>query len=489
MTDSISPPPLLKSSDVPAWSDEADVIVVGLGISGVSAAIEAREAGADVLAVERAGAGGGSSALSGGQIYLGGGTPVQQACGFQDSPEEMLKYLMLVTPAPDLEKLRLYCYESVSHFHWLEAHGVPFERSYFKGKDALHMSTECLAWTGNEQIWPFREQAQPAPRGHKVAAEGDGGGFKGMQMLLQSAQQLGVRMATNTAVTALVQDTQGRIVGVRVRLFDQVSYFKARSGVILAAGGFIMNDAMLAHYIPALPRDFHKHGNPYDDGLGIRLGLSAGAATSCMDNFFVNSCFYPPGDLLKGILVNSHGKRFVSEDSYHGRTAIFSLEQPGGEVYLILDSEIFAYPEYKHMNHTLVDGWDSVAEMEAGLRLPEGSLQGTLQAYNASAAAGQDPEFHKLPKWLKPLTTPPYAAFDLSVGRATYIGFTLGGLQTSSDGEVLTEDHKKLAGLYAAGACASNILQDGRGYSTGMSLGEGSFFGRRAGGRAAASRL
>ena len=82
------------------------------------------------------------------------------------------------------------------------------------------MSTECLAWTGNEQIWPFREQAQPAPRGHKVAAEGDGGGFKGMQMLLQSAQQLGVRMATNTAVTALVQDTQGRIVGVRVRLFD-----------------------------------------------------------------------------------------------------------------------------------------------------------------------------------------------------------------------------------------------------------------------------
>jgi succinate dehydrogenase/fumarate reductase flavoprotein subunit len=102
-----------------------------LGAAGASAAIEARRGGADVLVLERASGGGGASAIAGGHLYLGGGTPVQKACGFNDSAEEMYRYLMALTPDPDAAKIRAYCDHSVGHFEWLEAPGVSFERSYF----------------------------------------------------------------------------------------------------------------------------------------------------------------------------------------------------------------------------------------------------------------------------------------------------------------------------------------------------------------------
>ena len=98
---------------------------------------------------------------------------------------------------------------------------------------------------------------------------------------------------------------------------------------------------------------------------------------------------------------------------------------------------------------------------------------------------GEDPQFHKYREWLKPLDKPPYAAFDLSVGRAKFAGFSLGGLRTSVDSEVLTAAGTPVAGLYAAGACAWNIAQDTRGYSSGTCLGQATYFGRRAGRHAA----
>jgi glycine/D-amino acid oxidase-like deaminating enzyme len=78
-----------RVGEVPRWDRETDVVVVGFGAAGACAAIEARSSGAKVLVLERASGGGGTSALSTGQIYLGGGTPIQKACGFEDSPEEM----------------------------------------------------------------------------------------------------------------------------------------------------------------------------------------------------------------------------------------------------------------------------------------------------------------------------------------------------------------------------------------------------------------
>ena len=80
--------------DIPRWDEEVDVVVIGLGAAGAAAALGAASAGAETLVLERASGGGGTSAMSGGVLYLGGGTALQKACGFEDSPEEMFKYLM-----------------------------------------------------------------------------------------------------------------------------------------------------------------------------------------------------------------------------------------------------------------------------------------------------------------------------------------------------------------------------------------------------------
>ena len=134
----------------------------------------------------------------------------------------------------------------------------------------------------------------------------------------------------------------------------------------------------------------------------------------------------------------------------------------------------------------LIDGWETVEEMEQGLDLPTGSLVTTLDRYNEHAARGEDPDFHKHPDWLAPQDTGPWGAYDLTLGKALYAGFTLGGLRTTVDGQVQRPDGSVVGGLYAAGACASNLAQDGAGYCSGTQLGEGSFFGRRAGRHAAA---
>ena len=126
---------------VDEWFREADVLVVGFGAAGACAAIGAREVGAEVLVLERASGGGGTSANSTGEVYLGGGTPVQKVCGFVDSPEEMYKYLMASCgPQPDEAKIRLYCNESVRHFHWLVGQGVPFKESFYD--DATYFKTK-----------------------------------------------------------------------------------------------------------------------------------------------------------------------------------------------------------------------------------------------------------------------------------------------------------------------------------------------------------
>jgi predicted oxidoreductase len=104
-----------------------------------------------------------------------------------------------------------------------------------------------------------------------------------------------------------------------------------------------------------------------------------------------------------------------------------------------------------------------------------------MSEYNHHAAERRDPEFHKDPEWVKPLTAGPWAAFDFSYGRAKFYGFTLGGLRISADGEVLDGRGEPVAGLYAAGACASMLAHDSHNYASGISLSAGSFFGRRAG--------
>lgn len=485
MTELISPPELIRKETVEHWSDSADVLVIGYGIAGACAALEARRAGADVLVIERASGGGGASALSAGIFYFGGGTEAQRAAGYDDTPDAMFDFLMASTGAPDARLVRRYCDNSVAQFEWLEAQGVPFNRGYYKGKAVIAPTDDCLASTGNEKVWPYHSIAKPAPRGHKVAKEGDGGGALAMNALIAACEREGVRMEPDSRVNALICDAAGRIVGVRARQSDGQKYFRARRGVILAAGAFGMNREMLNHYAPTLPDSCVPLGIPNNDGDAILLGRSAGAELRAMDGVIATASYYPPEQLIKAILVNNRGERFVAEDSYHGRTGQAIREQPGTIAYLIVDSETFAYPEVSRAQHRFVDGWETIPEMEQGLNLPAGSLQRTLADYNEGAGRGEDPLHHKHADWLQPLDKPPYAAFELSYSNSYYYYITLGGMKTDADARVLGGDGQPIPGLFAAGACVSSIAQDGKGYASGLMLGPASYFGRVAGQNAA----
>ena len=471
---------------VPSFDLETDVVVVGFGAAGSCAALEARAAGADVIALDRASGSGGTTNLATGHFYLGGGTRPQRANGFEDTADAMFRYLMENTPFPDEAKIRLYADESVSHFDWLVAQGVPFNDGFWRTKHFEQPTDECLIWSGNEKVWPIRDRAAPAPRGHKVEKEGSGGGSIVIERLEKRALDAGVQFRHDTGATNLIVDEGGAVVGLRYKHFEETGHLRARCGVFLGTGGFAMNDEMLAEFCPTLAdRRILKQGNPFDDGSGILLGLSVGAEALHLDRPFVTSPLYPPESLLKGILVNKDGKRFVAEDSYHARSAMACVEQPDGVAYLVCDNATFERPALGMQQ--LIDAFESIEEMEGRLELPAGALQRTVANYNDHASRGEDPELHKHPDWLQPLDQPPYAALDCSLGTAIYIGFTLGGLRVSIDAEVQRPDGSVIRGLYAGGACASNIAQDAAGYSSGTCIGEATFFGRR-GGRHLAAR-
>lgn len=476
---------LLNEAEINQWHDTADVVIVGFGAAGASAAIEAKSTAensspVDVLVLERASGGGGTTASAAGHVYAGGGTPVQQAVGMDDSVESMFDYLMSVTPEPDEAKIRLYCEQSVAHFNWLEAQGVPFNRSFYRDKHVVQPTDECLIWSGNEKVWPYSEHSTAAARGHKVAKTGEDGGSLLMEKLIARTESLGVRTTTDAGVKHLIIDAEGKLIGVQYNRFKETYNVRANRGVILAAGGFSMNRDMLKEYCPKLAsRAVYAQGNPNDDGSGIQLGRSLGGVVSHMDGCLITSPIYPETQLIKGLLINNQGRRFINEDSYHSRTTAAILDQPDSQAYLIVDSECFGRPTM--MGQELIDGYETVAEMEQGLKLPSGSLVNTIEQFNQSAIEGKDEEFHKHKDWVKPLDKPPFAAFQCSLGKAVFVGFTLGGLKVSINAEVLNNQDKPIPGLYAAGACASNIAQDGTGYSSGTCIGEATFFGRRAG--------
>ena len=482
--DNTALPAAVSADTVSEWSDEVDVVVVGFGMAGGSAALEAARSGARVLLLERAAVYGGTSAMAGGHFYLGGGTAVQKATGIEDSAEEMEKYLVAVSKEPERDKIHAYCQDSVEHFDWLEALGFEFERTYWPGKAVIQPGTEGLMYTGNEKVWPFANLAKPAPRGHKVPIPGDTGGAKlVLDCLNDRLIESGVEIRYETGASALVTDDTGNVVGLAWRKFKETGFIRAKA-VIIAAGGFVGNADMVAKYAPSLGEKLFPLASTYDDGLGLRLGASVGGAWKFMDEPFQTAPFYPPSILLTGLIVNKLGERFVAEDSYHARTSAFVLEQPDSAAYLIVDSAHIEHPKMPLC--PFIDGWETVAEMAAGLDIPADKLQVTLDRYNDNARQGEDPDFHKGAEWLEPQDQGPWGAYDLTLGKALYAGFTMGGLSTTVDGEVRREDGTVIGGLYAAGACAANIAQDAKGYASGLQLGDGSYFGRRAGRHAAA---
>jgi len=470
------------------WDAETEVVVVGFGAAGACAAIEAARGGARVTLVEATSGSGGTSALSGGEMYVGGngGTHVQRSAGFSDETEDLFRYLMMAGgPDADEAKVRAYAEGSLAHFEWMMAQGLVYKNSFIPQRVVEPFTDDCLIWSGSEEAWPFCESAKPCPRGHTPQWMGLGGGKYLMDVLAARVADLPVEVRYDTRVTALVADDGNRVHGVVLRQDGRDQFLRASRGVVLCAGGFIMNKELLRQHAPHMARANMPIGT-VDDGSGILLGQSVGGQAIHMNEGFVTLPWYPPEQLIKGIFINERGQRFINEDCYHGRTAQHILQQAGTRFWLLLDNEIFAEPEFgQFAKITIGAAGESWEEIERELELPAGALVATVELYNRHAAEGRDPLFRKGAKWLRPLLKPPFVALDCRIDHCAYFSFTLGGLDTLPTGEVLSATREPVPGLYAAGRTACGLPRWGAGYSSGMSLADATFFGRAAGRRAA----
>lgn len=475
----------LPRADVPRWDLETDVIVAGSGAAGVCAGIEAKAGGAGVVMLESLAVAGGSSALSGGVVYAGGGTSLQRALKVEDSPEAMFNFLARAgSPYPPREKMQLYCEESPVHFDWLVAQGVPYNEKMTLAK-GLPMGDESLYFSGNEQAWPVRETARPAPRGHVPGVKGMNGGRTLMQALFGQLKALGVEPRTSVSCEQLITENDGRVSGIVVIEAGERKYFRARRGIVLACGGFIHNRAMLEQYAPHLSLCSTPWASAGDLGQGINMGIGAGAAAARMHEGFAVSPIYPPENAIAGILVNAAGQRFIAEDSYHAVIGHTIAYQQEGKAWLITD-QASSYSEPQD-NFPLAGQSTSIGGLADQLAMPRGALQNTVAYYNRYAGKGQDPMYRKSGDYLRPLQGPPYKAWDISVDSAFFPAHTLGGLVTTINAEVVSSFGDVIPGLFAAGRNTAGIATAPY-IASGLSVGDATFFGRRAG-KAAAGQL
>jgi 3-oxo-5alpha-steroid 4-dehydrogenase len=480
----------VSAAEITRWDHEADVVIAGYGVAGAAAAVEAARAGADVLVLERTGSWGGAAAMAGGFIYLGGGTELQKACGFDDSVENMAAYLnAAMGPGADSDRIADYCVGSVAHFDWLVSAGVPFKAEFFGEPGWEPMGDQGLMYSGGENSYPFNTIAIPAPRGHvpQMSEKKQGeasAGYMLMKPLVDTATAAGAKAIYDVRLQGLVVESDGRVSGVTAKQYGADVTIRARRGVVLATGSFAYNDTMVAAYAPRIAgrpaASIEQH-----DGIGIRLAQALGADLAHMDATEV-AIFADPQQLVRGILVNSRGQRYVAEDTYPGRIGQLTLYHQDNTAYLIIDGdaqdEAMASLSPQLMLRPPTWVCDTVAQLEAEMGLPEGSLQATVAAFNAGVERGEDPLLHKKQQWLRPIGSP-VGAIDL---RESTGGFTLGGLRTTLDGEVLHVSGEPIPGLFAAGRSAAGLAAWG--YASGISLGDGSFYGRRAGRRAASGR-
>ncbi|HEX2174679.1 MAG TPA: FAD-binding protein [Nocardioidaceae bacterium] len=522
----------------------ADVVVVGFGAAGACAAIEAADAGAQVLVLDRFD-GGGATALSGGVVYAGGGTSVQRDAGVDDTPEAMLAYLEREVGDPEdtvhPETLRAFCHGSPAMIEWLRQQGVPFEGSLAPQKTSYPGNDHYLYYSGSEIAGAFRDVAPPAPRGHRAKAPG-ASGKRLFQALAGAARGRGVRVLPQTRAQRVVEH-DGVVRGVEgvtlsqapawvrtayrvagrlaakpglyqpavkrrcVALCDMLErahgrpvQVLAQRGVVLCAGGFIGNRALVHEHAPAY-RGGLPLGTPGDDGSGLELGRSVGGAAAKLDRVSAWRFFTPPSALLGALLVDRRGQRVIDETRYGAAVGQALIEHHDGRGWLLVDASLLAEARrqirrqglwFQRLQMAYLFGPGRVTgttleEVARRAGVDAEGLVATVQAHQEALASGGPDPSGKPAEYTRSIGTPPYSLVDISVRRQPAYPcpmLTLGGLVVDQrTGQVQRPDQEPIPGLFAAGRTAVGICSNA--YVSGLSLADCVFSGRRAGRHAA----
>lgn len=476
---------------------EFDVVVVGCGIAGLSAAVSALEQGARVAILERA--------------------PLEDRGGQTRWTEAMMRMKSHDEVSDDFEE----------HFaknagHYLDPELVNEAAGSWENWSSI---VKVLGFTDPELISTLADRAGPTIRWlEKFGVRFDflpgyfittcttrmapvGGGRALVEALAATAERLGGRFFYRTTARELIREPDGSVVGVVAGGSEgRQAQYRARA-VVLGSGGFQGNGEMLTRYLGPRARYTRPvaRGGYYNKGEGIRMALAAGAAP-CGDFGEIHAEPLDPRSgttepivlvFSYGVLVNREGRRFIDEapatvDATYEAITRKILQQPEGIAYVILDSRIDDVPNWKRCVRS--DQPPIVAEslegLAATLAIDGRKLERTIADYNAACTPGRfDPlaadglatgrELDP-PKsnWARPIDHPPFMAYPVICGNC----FTFGGIKVNSSSQVLDTAGVSIPGLYAAGEMTG--LYYGT-YTGATSVLRGAVFGRIAGSQAA----
>lgn len=472
------------------WDKEADVVIVGYGGAGAAAAIEAHDAGAKVLVVEKMPEGGGNTAISAGIVY-GAGTSVQKSKGIEDSAEGAFKYMKAAAEGlADEDRVKLMADKGGEVIEWLMKLGAKFNA------DFMYMS-------GFEYFPQYEKITPPVARGHPVQ-EGTGAGLWGP--LSKAVNERGIEILFNTPVKELIADPVTKEVrGVKT----DKGNFKAKKAVILTTGGFVRNEEMFKNYLTAYTGVYPGSAVGLA-GDGIKMGQALGAELRNMglleplvpgvpfgppsyEHFIVNAVpMITVVYLAPCIVVDKKGKRFINEYSHYDFYGIkLTLELEGQVAFCIFDENtrkmgalaILAPPQSDDLSKEIEMGAVKTAptlkELAGKIGIAPDTLEDTVYTFNENAEKGVDPEFGRT-MHLVPIKTPPYYAMEY---KPTCF-LTAGGLKTNTNSQVIDVTGRVIPRLYAAGETTGGYF--GRWYASGYCLCNAFVSGRVAGKKAAA---
>lgn len=498
----VEAPLVVEHAESVAWDDQADVVIVGFGGAGAAAAVQSCQLGLQVIALDRA-EGGGATAASGGVFYAGGGTRVQKQLGIEDTPEQMFRYLQLETQGVVRDDtLRRFCEESAATVDWLTQLGTRFGGPYWPHKTSYPGPQYFLYHPDNSLLSAAKAVATPAPRGHravvplKLSRKAVGLGGPIFEPMRDAALALGMKLHRKTEARQLVVDHNGRVLGVKALQSKSrhVRLYRAREGVVLSAGGFVFNREMMKHHAPKYFAGIPL-GTPGDDGSGIRLGQSVGAATDRLDRATAWRFINPPLAWSNGIIVNRHGRRIVNESCYGATIGEAIAERNDGKAWLVLDQELVTRSRREALPGKVLSfqwqlAWlnllfglhrarDTMA-LAAHIGADATVLQATLDACNRAAAGRQPDSLGKDPEDMHVLRAP-FHVIDVAIGARLFPCpvLTMGGLLVDeTTGAVRNEAGHDIPGLYAAGRTAVGLPSHL--YMSGLSIADCVFSGRRA---------